>query len=63
MKAGDLVQTIGDNMDFPEGSLGVLVSQVPQPEGYDAWHILMAGTSKPKVWVTMNSGTPTVEVV
>ena len=63
MKAGDLVKTIGDNMDFPEGSLGVLVSQVPQPEGYDAWHILMTGTSKPESWVTMNSGTPTVEVV
>jgi len=63
MKVGDLVRTKEDSMGFPAGSLGVLVSHRPQQGGCDAWCILMAGTSKPKIWVTMKSGIPTMEVV
>ena len=63
MKAGDLIKTKKDGMGFPAGSLGVLVSNIPQQGGCDAGYILMAGTSKPKIWVTMKSGIPTMEVV
>ena len=57
MKTGDLVRTVEECMGHPVGSLGVLVSNLPQKEeGWDAWSVLMAGTSKPKIWVTKRSG-------
>ena len=61
MKVGDLVKTTEESVGFPTGSLGILVSNIPQKEGWDAWYVLMAGTSKPAIWVTKRKGHAVVE--
>tara|TARA_R110001599_G_scaffold165003_1_gene354433 strand:- start:126 stop:317 length:192 start_codon:yes stop_codon:yes gene_type:complete len=61
MKVGDLVKTTEESVGFPTGSLGILVSNIPQKKGWDAWYVLMAGTSKPAIWVTKRKGHAVVE--